>query len=69
MESALRVRVGTQYAEMTTTTGYASSVDAPLQFGLGAAAVVPKIEIRWPSGIAQTLTDVKADRVVEVMEN
>jgi hypothetical protein len=63
-----RVRVGTQYAEMTTTAGYASSVDAPLHFGLGALAVVPKIEIRWPSGTVQTLTDVKADRVVEVRE-
>jgi hypothetical protein len=64
-----RVRVGTQYAEMTTTAGYASSVNAPLHFGLGAAAVVPKIEIRWPSGVVQTLADVKADRVVEVTEN
>jgi len=63
-----RVRVGTQYAEVTTTAGYASSVDAPLHFGLAGAASVPKIEIRWPSGIVQTLTDVKADRVVEVRE-
>jgi hypothetical protein len=63
-----RVRIGTQYAEMTTTAGYASSVDVPLHFGLGALAVVPKIEIRWPSGTVQTLTDVKADRVVEVRE-
>jgi hypothetical protein len=63
-----RVRIGTQYAEMTTATGYASSVDAPLHFGLSGAVVAPKIEIRWPSGIVQTLTDVKADRVVEVIE-
>jgi hypothetical protein len=63
-----RVRVGTQYAEMTTAAGYASSVDAPLHFGLAGAAVAPKIEIRWPSGIVQTLTDVKADRVIEVTE-
>ena len=30
--------------------------------------MVPKIEIRWPSGTVQTLSDVKADRVVEVTE-
>ena len=63
-----RVRIGTQYAEMTTAVGYASSAAVPLHFGLGSAAVVPKIEIRWPSGAAQILTDVKADRVVEVNE-
>jgi hypothetical protein len=53
---------------MTTAVGYASSAAVPLHFGLGSAAVVPKIEIRWPSGAAQILTDVKADRVVEVNE-
>ena len=63
-----RVRIGTQYAEMTTTVGYASSADVPLHFGLAGAAVASRIEIRWPSGAVQTLTDVKADRVVEVSE-
>jgi hypothetical protein len=63
-----RVRLGSQFAERTTTVGYASSADVPLHFGLAGAAVVPKIEIRWPSGIVQTLTDVKADRVIEVTE-
>ena len=63
-----QVRIGAQYAEMTTTVGYASSADIPLHFGLGTAAVAPKIEIRWPGGTAQTLKDVKADRVVEVTE-
>jgi hypothetical protein len=53
---------------MTTTAGYASSADVPLHFGLGTAAVVPKIEIRWPSGTVQTLAQVKADRTVEVRE-
>lgn len=63
-----QVRLLTQYAEMTTTAGYASSADVPLHFGLGTVAVVPKIEIRWPSGTVQTLAQVKADRTVEVRE-
>jgi len=63
-----RVRIGPQYAEMTTAAGYASSTDVPLHFGLGAAAVVPRIEIRWPSGTVQVLTDVPADHVVTVTE-
>jgi hypothetical protein len=62
------VRIGTQYAEMTTTVGYASSADVPLHFGLGPLATVPKIEIRWPGGSTQVLTNVKSDQVVTVTE-
>jgi hypothetical protein len=63
-----RVRIGNQFAEMSTTSGYASSVDTPLHFGLGGVATVPRIEIKWPSGAVQVLTDVKADRAVTVTE-
>jgi enediyne biosynthesis protein E4 len=63
-----RVRVGSQMEEMSTTCGYASSSAVPLHFGLGAATALPKIEIRWPSGRVQTLTNVKADQVVAVRE-
>ena len=62
-----RVRIGNQFAERSTTAGYASSVDAPLHFGLGNATV-PRIEIRWLSGAVQTLSDVKADQVLTVTE-
>ena len=63
-----RVRIGNQMAEVTTAVGYASSASVPLHFGIGGATVVPKIEIRWPSGRVQTLTNVKADQVVAVTE-
>lgn len=63
-----QVRIGTQYAEMTTTVGYASSACTPLHFGLGTAASAPKIDIRWPGGAVQTLTGAKIDQVIEVKE-
>jgi len=63
-----RVRIGSQYDEMTTAMGYASSANVPLHFGLAAAAFVPKIEICWPSGIVQILTNVKADQILQVTE-
>lgn len=62
------VRIGDQYAEMTTTVGYASSADSGIHFGLANVSVVPKIEILWPSGIDQKLTGVKADQVLDVTE-
>jgi len=53
---------------MTTTVGYASSADWGVHFGLGALTTIPKINITWPSGKAQTLTNVKGDLVLEVTE-
>ena len=59
---------GTQYNHMTTAAGYASSSDGPVPFGLGRDKTAKTVEIRWPSGVVQTLRDVKADRVLAVKE-
>ena len=39
-----------------------------LEFGLGAATVIDEIEILWPGGRKQTLTDVPADQVLIISE-
>jgi hypothetical protein len=62
------VRMANQYAEMTTTVGYASSTDFCLHFGLGNVAIVDKIEILWPSGVKQTLHNIRSDQVLAVTE-
>jgi len=59
---------GAQYATVSTASSYLSSGDRRLHFGLAKASVVPTIEIRWPSGIVQTLKDVPADRIVQIDE-
>jgi len=59
---------GAQYATVTTASSYLSSSDKRVHFGLGKAPVVESIEIRWPSGIVQTLQNVAADRVVQIDE-
>ncbi len=57
-----------QYNHATTSTGYASSSDARVHFGLGSAGTVRELEILWPSGIRQVLHNVKVDRVLSVTE-
>ncbi len=57
-----------QWNEVTTAVGYASSSDPRVHFGLGKNERAKEIEIRWPSGIRQTLQNVKADQVLEVTE-
>ena len=39
-----------------------------LHFGLGDATSVDRIEVRWPSGVEQVLTDVSANQRLEVIE-
>jgi hypothetical protein len=39
-----------------------------VHFGLGADTNAKSVEIRWPSGIVQTLNDVKGDQYVTVDE-
>ena len=57
-----------QWNEVTTAVGYASSSDSRVHFGLGANARIKDLEIRWPSGIRQILHNIVVDRVVTVDE-
>ena len=59
---------GAQYATVTTANSYLSSSDKRVHFGLGGEAVVRRIDIRWPSGIPQSLKEVRADQVLHVDE-
>ena len=61
--------LGTQYNQATTAIGYNSSSDKRVHFGLGSASVVETIDLTWPSGIKQTLKNVKADQILTVTES
>jgi hypothetical protein len=57
-----------QTSEVREGSSYLSQSDIRLHFGLGATATAEEIEIRWPSGIRQSLKDVKADQFLDVIE-
>ena len=59
---------GAQWVTVTTAGSYLSSSDKRVHFGLGSEAVAHTIEIRWPSGIRQTLKDIRADQILKVEE-
>jgi enediyne biosynthesis protein E4 len=59
---------GAQYWTVSTSGSYLSSNDKRAHFGLGADTSAKSIEILWPSGIKQTLTNVAADRVLSIDE-
>jgi hypothetical protein len=57
-----------QWNEVTTAVGYASSSDSRVHFGVGLNRRIKEIEIRWPSGIKQLLHDAEVDRVTTIKE-
>ena len=67
-EVKIATATGSQFATVTTAGSYLSSSDKRVHFGLGGETRVSTVEIRWPSGIVQTLRDVRGDQILEVDE-
>jgi hypothetical protein len=59
---------GQQFATVTTAGSYLSSGDKRVHFGLGKENTAESIEIRWPSGIVQTLKNIPGDQVLQIDE-
>ncbi len=57
-----------QVAEVASGQSFYSQSDLRLHFGLGAATVVDRLTVRWPSGRHSQLDDLAADRLVVVTE-
>ncbi|HEU0008138.1 MAG TPA: ASPIC/UnbV domain-containing protein, partial [Terriglobia bacterium] len=58
----------TLYSHVTVSVGFLSSSDRRVHFGVGQETSATSIELRWPSGIVQTLTNVPADQVLKIRE-
>jgi hypothetical protein len=58
----------TQFDEVRGGGSYLSQNDLRLHFGLGSGTRMENVEIRWPSGKAETLHDVAADKIYTIVE-
>jgi hypothetical protein len=58
----------TQRRELHSAYSYCSANDLRAHFGLGNARAAERIEVRWPSGQVDTLTNVAANRAYVVTE-
>ena len=56
------------YNHVSVSVGFMSSSDKRVHFGLGAEKSAREIEIRWPLGEVQRLTDINADQFLKVEE-
>ena len=59
---------GEQSDQITGGGSYLSASDLRAHFGLGEAARVEQIRIRWPSGKEEVLKDIPANRILHVTE-
>ncbi len=57
-----------QYAMVTTTASYQSAIDKRVYFGLGQENTVRSIEIGWPSGVRQTISNPELRKVLTIRE-
>jgi hypothetical protein len=55
-----------QIEDLLPTRGYLGQADPRLHFGIGKAAVVDLVEIRWPDGVVEKLHDVKANQTLRL---
>jgi enediyne biosynthesis protein E4 len=66
----IKVRAGelVLYNERKGGMSYQAAQDPRLHFGLGKHSTVDSVEIRWPSGLATSLSDLKSDQIIAVQE-
>ncbi len=59
---------GSQWQMVRSGSSYCSASELALTFGLGKDSLATKIEVDWPSGIKQVLTNIKANQRLTIRE-
>lgn len=64
----LTVLDGAQIEEVRSSSSYYSQNDLRVNFGVGKTAKIKSIEVRWPSGQVDTLSDLAANQFIKIKE-
>ena len=59
---------GKQWQMVHSGSSYCSQSDLSLTFGLGKDTTIATIDVEWPSGTKQRLTNVRADQFLGITE-
>ncbi len=59
---------GSQYQTVTTGGSYNSASDSRVHFGLGSISSPVTLDVKWPSGAVQHLSNVLSDQVMVIRE-
>jgi len=58
----------TQFEEMQTSGGFASTHDFRIHFGINDSEMIDLVEIQWPSGLVQREENIEANQIVIATE-
>ena len=58
----------TQTDEVRSGGSYLSQNDLRVHFGLAGAAKIDRVEVRWPSGRTETISNLVSDRFYSILE-
>jgi hypothetical protein len=64
----LTVQGVVQFEQAKGGMGYMSASDPRIHFGLGSRNKIDSLEVTWPSGLVQKLTNVPVDQIITVKE-
>ena len=59
---------GAQWRKVHSGSSYCSQSDLAVTFGLGGDTAIKAIEVTWPSGAKERVTDVQPNQFVTVEE-
>ncbi len=65
-EVRIKIKDGIRVLQNFNTRGFQSSIEPSLLFGLGSATAVDTLQVTWPDGKQQTLTNVKTDQAINL---
>ncbi len=68
--SKIKITTGSksQVSEQFLSRGYESSIDPVMHFGLGMHKKIDSLEVRWPDGRYQLLTEVPSNRQITLVQ-
>ena len=56
----------TQFAHLNPVKGYLSQSEQAVHFGIGNSSEVATVEVKWPNGAIQMLSDVKSNQTIRL---
>ncbi|TRX39464.1 FG-GAP-like repeat-containing protein [Flavobacterium restrictum] len=63
-----KTTTGLQFREVNSQSGFGGQSSFTQHFGLGNATTIASLEIKWPSGITQVLTNVAVNQILTITE-
>ena len=64
----LKLPSGTLWQQVKSGSSYCSQSELPLTFGLGKAAQVSSLEVVWPSGTVDRISNVSSNKFLTIQE-